>query len=114
MITKNDGETKLSILELNLMLILQRDGQSYGMQLMEELRAKAGSLYPMLDRLEKNGLISRESADSDIGGARRKVITLTALSTEALDTSFNQIMKSSGLDSMLQGTVEILQDRSRY
>ncbi len=60
----------------------------YGMWMLEELRERgynmsAGTLYPVLHTMEKEGLLSRE--DRLVNGKIRKYYSTTSLGAEVLD-----------------------------
>ncbi len=71
-----------------LILAALRDGPKHGYQLAVDIEERSsgmfgfnhGTLYPILHRLEKNGLISGTWSD-DGGGRRRKSYTLTRKGT---------------------------------
>jgi len=68
-----------------LLLTLLEEGEQYGLQLAKELRSlthgdvnlNAGTLYPALHRLEKQGLLRSESRPSPRGGHPLRYYQLT-------------------------------------
>jgi len=70
------------VLELSLLSLLD-DGPQYGLQLLENLKLKAGlelsegTLYPLLHRLEKQGLIISEWQIEATASHPRKYYKLT-------------------------------------
>jgi len=85
--TKAAVETQSLTPSFNEALILAalRDGPKHGYQLALEVEERSGgvfqlqhgTLYPILHRLEKNGLIRGRWDDREGGGRRRKSYTLT-------------------------------------
>jgi len=71
------------VLELALMRLLQ-DGAQYGLKILDNLREEAGldlsegTLYPLLHRLEKAGLIKAEWRHEEGASHPRKYYGLTA------------------------------------
>lgn len=78
------------VLELALMSLLQ-DGAQYGLRILDQLREEAGldlsegTLYPLLHRLEKAGLIKAEWRHEDGASHPRKYYGLTEAGTVELN-----------------------------
>ncbi|MEO7029857.1 MAG: PadR family transcriptional regulator, partial [Acidobacteriaceae bacterium] len=66
----------------------------FGLAMMEELahhgyRIGPGTLYPLLHRLEKSGLL--RSALKNVAGRRRRVYTITAAGKKALEKAKSKV-----------------------
>lgn len=64
------------------LLLKAHGGRSYGMELIESADVSAGTLYPMLTRLEKIGWLTSEWEDVDpavVGRPARRYYSLTGL-----------------------------------
>ncbi|NIH66483.1 PadR family transcriptional regulator [Modestobacter marinus] len=76
-------------------LRVMAEGPTYGYAIAAELAAagfgdiKGGTLYPLLARLEKNGLVTVEWRPGE-GGPGRKYFTLTAAGRDQLDAGLAQ------------------------
>ena len=75
--------TQFSLATLKVLraLLDEPGGQHYGLQLIEATDVKAGALYPILSRLEGDGLITGEWEGIDeaaAGRRRRRYCRLTA------------------------------------
>ena len=97
----NSSQLLKGILEGCILKIISKK-ETYGYELYSSLKASGfedlseGTLYPLLIRLEKNGLLSSISIDSPLG-PKRKYYSLTELGEhEFLDFchSWNKISKS--------------------
>jgi PadR family transcriptional regulator PadR len=69
-------------LELCLLLIIQAEGKIYGLELIERLAAaelptKEGTLYPILNRLTADGILSAYWETQNVKGHPRKFYSLT-------------------------------------
>ena len=77
------------VLDLAVLATLQSAGTSYGYALIQSLTEagifdlKGGTIYPLLARLEQEGLVSSEWHAGD-GGPGRKYFTITATGREVL------------------------------
>lgn len=88
---KLDRELKAGIVSLLLLLAIDRAGPDYGYRILknlqdwsdESLAFKEGTAYPLLQNLEKNGLVTSYWGDG-AGGPPRKYYQTTALGREAL------------------------------
>lgn len=75
--------------ELGLLSLLE-DGPQYGLQILERLRAEAGlglaegTIYPLLHRLERGGLVKSEWRLDEEGARPRKYYVLTREGTAEL------------------------------
>ncbi len=79
------------VAELGLLRVL-RDGPEYGLRILDRLRTEGGldiaegTLYPLLYRLEKNGLITAEWRIFEDVSHPRKYYALTAVGAVELRT----------------------------
>ena len=88
---KLDRELKAGIVSLLLLLAIDRAGPDYGYRILKNLQDwsggrlafKEGTAYPLLQNLEKNGLVTSYWGDG-AGGPPRKYYQTTALGREAL------------------------------
>lgn len=105
------GNTSMLILEL----INQRD--MYGYELMEELekrsqgkfKLKAGTLYPLLHNLEKEGNI--ETYSKEFNGKVRKYYKITATGNEELEKQKKQWKEFyNAVNGILGGNKGVLQN----
>jgi PadR family transcriptional regulator PadR len=77
------------VLDLCLLAVMQ-DGPAYGYEMTKRLRARGlsmvgeGSIYPLLGRLERDGLVETCRAGSDDGGPPRKYYRPSTLGRSAL------------------------------
>jgi DNA-binding PadR family transcriptional regulator len=92
-----------------LVLACLRIGPSYGYEILKSLNAggdglfewQEGTLYPVLHRLQKDGLVRAQwqDADAKAGGRRRKYYYITAKGRSALT---QQAAKWNALDSLVK------------
>lgn len=88
---KLDRELKSGVVTLTLLLTIDRTGPDYGYRILRNisewsdgrLAFKEGTAYPLLQNLERAGLLASFWGESD-GGPRRKYYQTTALGREAL------------------------------
>src|SRR5437773_9966518 len=77
------------VLDLCLLAVMQ-EGPAYGYEMTKRLRARGlsivgeGSIYPLLGRLEREGLVETHRAASDDGGPPRKDYRPSPLGQAAL------------------------------
>jgi PadR family transcriptional regulator, regulatory protein PadR len=77
------------VLDLCLLAVMQ-EGPAYGYEMTKRLRARGlstvgeGSIYPLLGRLEREGLVDTYRAASDDGGPPRKDYRPSRLGQDAL------------------------------
>jgi PadR family transcriptional regulator, regulatory protein PadR len=80
------------VLDLTVLATLHRAGTSYGYALIQSLTEagipdlKGGTIYPLLARLEQEGLVSSEW-HAGAGGPGRKYFTITATGRAVLTRS---------------------------
>lgn len=83
--------------------------ETYGYEIAETLsdhgfgKIAEGTIYPLLLRLEKNGLVSTQYRASELG-PKRKYYSLTPLGREELESfvnSYNELCRA--IDSTLKG-----------
>ena len=77
-------------LELCLLRLIDREDRIYGFDLIEKLSAaslevKEGTLYPLLNRLNADGLLSASWETENLKGHPRKFYALTASGRRALE-----------------------------
>src|SRR5665647_537046 len=88
-ITDRQTQWLRGVLDLAVLATLQSQGTSYGYALIQSLTEagildlKGGTIYPLLARLEQEGLVSSEWRAGD-GGPGRKYFTITATGREVL------------------------------
>lgn len=111
----NDTDSRLSqfrkgVVELALLALL-RDDEAYGGEIVERLAAypglaiSAGTVYPLLSRLKKTGLIESAWRESPVGPPR-KYYRLTSTGRGDL-TEMAEAWKgvTAALDALLDGEV---------
>ena len=88
---------KLSPIDQNILTVLKRHGELYGLEILDVLNLDRkemlgrklgfGSLYPSLNRLKKKSLIEWRwgEATEESGGARRKYYRINELGIRALN-----------------------------
>jgi PadR family transcriptional regulator, regulatory protein PadR len=82
------------VLDLCLMAVMG-DGPAYGYEMTKRLRARGlsivgeGSIYPLLGRLERDGLVETRRAASN-GGPPRKYYSLSPHGERALETGVGE------------------------
>lgn len=74
---KNTAATRTVLAEM----LARPSEEHYGYDLLKALGIKAGSLYPILDRLESEGWLTSEWRDSPGNRPRRRCYRLTGLGT---------------------------------
>ena len=101
-------QLRKGVLEFVILLSLS-DREQYGFELISGIAKRSaidvpeGTLYPLMLRLAKDGLISSRLADGD-GGAPRKYYTLTSQGRELLRDMIPSWSKlASSVDSLLPG-----------
>lgn len=101
-------QLRKGVLEFAILLTL-RDREHYGFELTTSLTSRAqidvpeGTIYPLLLRLAKDGLIEAELRDGE-GGAPRKYYTLTADGLALLEAMIPRWTRlSSSVDTLLAG-----------
>ncbi len=78
-----------AILALNALAVIAAEHTTYGYQIAQRLaragfgKIKGGTLYPILARLEKDGLISSSWGEGD-GGPGRKFVSITGAGREEI------------------------------
>ncbi|KGX92757.1 PadR family transcriptional regulator [Pontibacillus halophilus JSM 076056 = DSM 19796] len=96
------------ILEGCLLSIIGK-GETYGYEMIEKLYAygftmvKEGSIYPLLLRMKKEGLVTTTQKQHPSGGPKRKYYALTELGREELQL-FKERWKeiADGVDELLK------------
>lgn len=98
-------QIKKGYLELCILNLLSSLGETYGFQLAEKLRdqdldIKEGTLYPLLNRMEEDGLLKAKWVTEVAKGNPKKYYSLSALGNQTLKamnlefTKMNQILKN--------------------
>ena len=77
-------------LELCILLLIRKQGRLYGFDLIERLEAadlaiKEGTLYPLLNRMTADGVLSSLWQTENVKGHPRKFYSLTREGTRMLD-----------------------------
>src|ERR1700733_6625593 len=96
MATSERRRTELlrGVLDLCLMAVMG-EGPAYGYEMTKRLRARGlsivgeGSIYPLLGRLERDGLVETRRAASD-GGPPRKYYSLSVEGERALEAGVSE------------------------
>src|ERR1700674_2882361 len=94
-----DGERRRTellrgVLDLCLLAVME-DGPAYGYEMTKRLRARGlsivgeGSIYPLLGRLERDGLVETHRAASN-GGPPRKYYSLSLEGERALEAGVSE------------------------
>lgn len=99
------------ILEGCLLSIISK-GETYGYEMMEKLHGygftmvSEGSIYPLLLRMRKEGLVTTSEKELPSGGPKRKYYSLTIKGNEELNefkerwnlisSSVNQVLREEG------------------
>ena len=89
-------------LELVLLLLIRYDERIYGLEILEKLKAldlptKEGTLYPILNRLTVDGILSSVWETEGAKGHPRKFYSMTKAGLKLLDQmdeEFSSMMKS--------------------
>jgi PadR family transcriptional regulator PadR len=82
------------VLDLCLLAVMG-EGPAYGYEMTKRLRARGlsivgeGSIYPLLGRLERDGLVETRRAASN-GGPPRKYYSLSAIGKRTLETGITE------------------------
>jgi len=116
-VTEKDFDVQAFARDINELLVLStlRDGPKHGYQIGLDVetesnglfRFRHGTLYPILHRLEGEGLI--RGTWSKAGGRRRKVYSLTGSGERHLDGGTSRVGEIvEGLMSVLRGPGEAL------
>lgn len=96
--------------QLLLMALLRLDGEASGIDLREELEARAdrsvlpGAVYTVMERMRDRGLVTAFTGDAtpERGGRRRKYYRLSAEGERALAESYRQVRRlAEGLGERL-------------
>lgn len=93
---KLEKELKTGVISLILLLAVDRTGPDYGYHILKNVQEwsggrlafKEGTAYPILQNLERGGLLTSFWGESD-GGPPRKYYQTTALGREALQASLD-------------------------
>src|ERR1700690_1080807 len=113
MVERERRRTELlrGVLDLCLLAVMD-DGPAYGYEMTKRLRARGlsivgeGSIYPLLGRLEREGLVETHRAASDGGGPPRKYYRASSAGRSALAAGVSEWRAArDALDAVL-GPVE--------
>lgn len=93
---KLDKELKSGVIALILLLVVDRTGPDYGYRILRNVQEwsggalafKEGTAYPLLQGLERQGLLTSYWGDGD-GGPPRKYYQTTALGRQALKAALS-------------------------
>jgi PadR family transcriptional regulator PadR len=106
--TAGNRRTQLlrGVLDLCLLAVMG-EGPAYGYEMTKRLRARGlsivgeGSIYPLLGRLERDGLVDTHRAASN-GGPPRKYYELSSLGQKALTSGISEWETTrDGVDAVL-------------
>lgn len=83
------AQIKKGYLDLCILAIIQKHDQVYGFQLLSalqnlEIPVKEGTLYPLLNRMTKEGALSARWHTEGVSGHPRKYYSLTAAGASAM------------------------------
>lgn len=98
------------VLDLCLLAVME-EGPAYGYEMTKRLRDRGlsivgeGSIYPLLGRLERDGLVDTHRAASD-GGPPRKYYRVSSRGRKALDTGVCEWRETRDAVDALLGSVE--------
>ena len=98
------------MLDLCLLAVMQ-DGPAYGYEMTKRLRARGltivgeGSIYPLLGRLEREGLVTTYRAASD-GGPPRKYYRVSEAGERALAAGVSEWRAARAAVDAVLGSVE--------
>jgi len=93
------------------LLAVMRDGPAYGYEMTKRLRARGlsivgeGSIYPLLGRLERDGLVDTYRAASN-GGPPRKYYRLSRLGEKALGSGIIEWQETRDAVDAVLGPVD--------
>jgi PadR family transcriptional regulator PadR len=108
MVVNSGRRTQLlrGVLDLCLLAVMD-EGPTYGYEMTKRLKARGlsivgeGSIYPLLGRLERDGLVDTHRAAS-IGGPPRKYYELSRRGQKALTTGISEWQETrDGVDAVL-------------
>lgn len=93
---KLDRELKSGVVSLVLLLVIDRTGPDYGYRILKNVQEwsgghlafKEGTAYPLLQSLERSGMLTSFWGDG-AGGPPRKYYQTTALGREALEAALD-------------------------
>ncbi len=85
-------------LELSILMIIKFKGRVYGFELIDELKKydlliKEGTLYPLLNRMTSDLLLSSVWETENLSGHPRKFYSLTSKGTQILNLMQNEYEK---------------------
>lgn len=107
---KLDRELKSGVVSLLLLLAIERSGPDYGYRILKNLKDwsgdrlafREGTAYPLLQNLEKTGLVTSFWGDG-AGGPPRKYYQTTALGRDALKAALaDWASLTQSVDSILK------------
>lgn len=102
-------QVKKGYLEMCLLLILRKHKRMYGLELLEKLETlqltlKEGTLYPLLNRMTDDGLLTSRWETANVKGHPRKFYALTKKGAQSLNEMEEEFLKMTELVSRLQGS----------
>jgi PadR family transcriptional regulator len=112
MVDRERRRTELlrGVLDLCLLAVM-RDGPAYGYEMTKRLRARGlaivgeGSIYPLLGRLEREGLVETHRAASN-GGPPRKYYRASSAGESALEAGVSEWRAARDAVDAVLGPVE--------
>ena len=105
------SQIRKGVVEVVILGLLARE-QMYGSQLVDELSAhpelaiSAGTVYPLLSRLRKTGVIDSTWQESPVGPPRKYYRLTDAGASELAEMTRAWSSVSRAVDSILKGAVE--------
>jgi DNA-binding PadR family transcriptional regulator len=68
------------------------DGETWGLRVARDTTRPTGTVYPLLERLEREGFVdSRWDDDENVSGARRRLYALTPQGRTWIDARLNTV-----------------------
>jgi PadR family transcriptional regulator PadR len=105
------SQIRKGVVEVVILGLLARE-QMYGSQLVEELSThselaiSAGTVYPLLSRLKKSGVVASVWQESPVGPPRKYYHLTDTGASELAEMSVAWRSVSCAVDSILKGVVE--------
>lgn len=109
--TRRRTELLRGVLDLCLLAVMQ-DGPAYGYEMTKRLRARGlaivgeGSIYPLLGRLERDGLVETYRAASN-GGPPRKYYRASSEGQRALEAGVEEWRSARDAVDAVLGSLEV-------
>lgn len=99
-------QIKKGYLDLCILTMVRQMGQAYGFQLIStleelEIPVKEGTLYPLLSRMTKDGLLKARWDTENVHGHPRKFYSLTALGAKTLEAMHEEYLEMNRTLTMI-------------